>query len=253
MSKRNLFHLTAAGMLLLLASFAGPVCLAQTTTPPARSNVTITHVKPDMLDEWVDLQKNEVLPALKKAGVASRTTWRTVWGNGYEFLTFTPLAKYAERDEPNPLTKALGAEASARLQAKLRRCVESSQSYVSSRMEDLSNIPTTAIPPNAIVVVTRVRVAPGKAAEWANYVKTEILPVYKKANARYTVTSRGFGSNPNDRNIASYAANFAELDAGPLLTRTLGADAAAKVAAKGVGLSNVIERTVRRRVPDLSY
>src|SRR5262249_36991142 len=45
---------------------------------------TIVHVKPEMLTEWLDLQKNAVVPALKKAGVKTRTVllrrcdWRGV-------------------------------------------------------------------------------------------------------------------------------------------------------------------------------
>ncbi len=249
MNKRSLSSLIAGA--LLLASFAGTVCLAQTPAPVTRNNVTITHVKPDMLDEWVDLQKNEVIPALKKAGVASRTVLRTVWGSGYEFTAVTPLAKFADRDGQNPIVKALGAEAAARLGAKLRRCVVSSQSYVGIRMDELSNIPSGAAPP--ISISTRVRVAPGKGAEWANFVKTELLPIYKKANARYQVSRRSFGANTNDRMLSTYAANFAELDAGSLLTRTLGADGVAKVMAKGTGLSTSIETLVRQRVADLSY
>ena len=251
MKKSSPFALTASSMLLAILS--GSVCFAQTTPPPARSAVTITHVNPAMLDEWVDLQKNEVMPALKKAGVPSRTTLRTVWGTGYEFVTITPLAKYADRDNPNQLTTALGAEASARLQAKLRRCIISSQSYISNRMEDLSNTPSGDLPPNVITVSTRSRVAPGKGEEWANFIKTEILPIYKKGNARYSVSSRGFGANGSDRTTTTYVAKFADLDAGSLVTRTLAPEALAKLRAKGVGLSSPIETIVRQRVADLSF
>ena len=201
----------------------------------------------------MDLQKNEVLHAYKKAGVASRITLRTIWGSDYEFVTITPLAKYADRDNHNPLTRALGAEASARLQAKLRRCIVSSQSYVSNRLEDLSNTPSGDLPPNVITVSTRSRVAPGKAEEWANFIKAEILPIYKKGNARYSVSSRGFGANTSDRTTTTYVTKFADLDAGSLVTCTLSAEALAKVRAKSLGLSSPIETLVRQRVPDLSY
>jgi hypothetical protein len=51
-----------AGVVALAVSL--PVlCLAQSTM----SRVTITHLRPDMVSEWVDLQKNEVVPALKKS------------------------------------------------------------------------------------------------------------------------------------------------------------------------------------------
>ena len=59
-----------AGVVLLAATLSTP-SLAQ----PSMSRVTITHVRPDMLTEWVDLQKNEVDPALKKAGEKTRTVY----------------------------------------------------------------------------------------------------------------------------------------------------------------------------------
>ena len=40
--------------------------------PPARTQVTTTQVKPEMLTAWQELQRNEVVPALKKAGVPWR-------------------------------------------------------------------------------------------------------------------------------------------------------------------------------------
>jgi hypothetical protein len=71
--------------------------------------VTITHVKPDMLTEWIDLQKNEVVPALKKAGVKTRTVYVSgLFGPAGEYATIQPFEKYAEFDGDNPLIKALG-------------------------------------------------------------------------------------------------------------------------------------------------
>jgi hypothetical protein len=77
--------------------------------------------------------------------------------------------------------------------------------------------------------------------------------VYKKTKVRYSVSRRGFGANTNDRTLITYHPNFADLDAGSPLTRTLGTEGVAKVLAKGVGLSTTIEQVVRRRVADLSY
>ena len=59
---------------VLLAIAMSALCLAQPTPPPpARFFVTITQVKPEMLNEWMDIQKNEVNPMLKKAGIKQRT------------------------------------------------------------------------------------------------------------------------------------------------------------------------------------
>ena len=37
--------------------------------------IRVAHVKPDMVNEYLDVQKNEVLPLLKKAG----PPWREAW------------------------------------------------------------------------------------------------------------------------------------------------------------------------------
>ncbi|MBI3472560.1 MAG: hypothetical protein HY013_14490 [Candidatus Solibacter usitatus] len=247
MKKRLLFRTGAATVV------AAALCLAQ-TAPAPRSRVTITHVKPEMQNEWVDLQKNEVIPALKKAGVKSRRVSSTaLFGNAYEYAIVTPLDKFADFDAGNPLTRALGPERSARLQEKLRKCVIGTHSFLSTSMPELS-IPRTSQTPPRIVVMTRVRVAAGKAQEWESYVKNEILPVYKKGNVTgYTVSRRSLGANLNDRVLSTSYNSYAELDAGTHLTRLLGAEGAAKVLAKGAGLSTVIETIVRSPVADLSF
>ncbi len=230
-----------------------PLCLAQapTAVPNARSSVVIVQIKPELLDEWIELQKNEVIPALKKGGVVTRTVWRTVWGNSYEFAIATPFEKFAQRDSETPTVIALGQEAAARLGAKIRRCLVNSQSYVSYRIDDLSYIPPGESPP--IAIAARVRIAPDKIPEWEGFIKSNVLPVYKKANARYVVSRRNFGANVNDRTLTTYAATFAELEAGSLLTHLLSPDALAKLTSKGASLSSPIETIVRQRQADLSF
>ena len=68
--------LTRIGM---SASVLASLCSGQPgrrlESPANRSLVTIIHVKPEMLTELLDLQKNGVAPALKKAGVKARTVY----------------------------------------------------------------------------------------------------------------------------------------------------------------------------------
>ena len=70
------------GGVVLAASLSAPA-LAQ----PAQTlyRYVHTHVKPDMLNEWLDLQKNEVVPALKKAGQTTRSVYVSgLFGNSFE-------------------------------------------------------------------------------------------------------------------------------------------------------------------------
>jgi hypothetical protein len=247
---KNRFAIRASTVVVALS--LSTLCQAQTTpAPPAMSRVTITQVRPDMLNEWLEIQKNEVVPGLKKAGVATRTVYSSgLFGTAGEYVIITPMAKYADFDAGNPQIKALGAEGAARLAEKLRKCTVSSHSYAITRLADLSN--ALATPPQAIVS-TRVRVTPDKFPMFETLVKTEILPVWKKANTSLTVSRRGFGANPNDITLSSGFGKFAELDLGNPLVRQLGPEGAAKVLAKFAAISTLIEQVIRTRVADLSF
>ena len=240
--------LFAAGVGMLASTFQ---CLAQQAAPP-QYRVVITHLKPDMLSEWIDLQKNEVVPALKKAGQATRTVYSTtLFGNSYEYVTVTPFAKYADFDAGNMLVKALGQTANNRLQEKLRKCVVSTQSYAITRLTDISNVLDG--PPAPMQVNVRYRIAAGKMQDFENLFKSEILPVYKKAKVGVVVSRRGAGANPNDVTVGTQYSKFADMDGGTFLTKQLGAEGAAKVNAKFNGIRTTIEVVVRTRVADLSF
>ena len=253
---RSLF--IRAGAATLALSLA-TLCLAQQASPPptTRFAVTVTQVKPDMLNEYLDLQKSEVNPALKKAGVASRAVSSTQFGNTYEYVSIVPLESYAQFDAPSPVARALGPEASARLGAKLRKCITSSRTYIATRADDLSIIPSPKDPP-LVASTLRRRIAPGKGQEYRNFIRNEVLPVMKKAKAEgkiagYSVATRGMGSNIGDITTTTFYNKFADMEGGNIMARMLGAEAAQKVAAKAAGLSTVVESYVRRRNADLSF
>jgi hypothetical protein len=158
--------LKIAGALALAAGLPS-LCLAQ--TPPNRSRVTITHLKPDMVNERVDLQKNEVVPALKKAGIKTRTVYSSgLFGNGGEYLTTQPFDNFSEFDNPSPLLRALDAPGAARLNAKLAKCVVSSNSYMNTRLVDISNVLDT---PPMVLVSVRIGSLPSRcrsSAIWSS-------------------------------------------------------------------------------------
>jgi hypothetical protein len=241
----------AASAAAVAVCFAG-VVLAQSGPPlAAHSQVVLVHIKSDMLNEWLDLQKNELIPAQKKGGVATRITYQTVFGNTNEFLIVTPLGKYAEFDGPSYLDHALGAAGAGRLAAKLQKCVESRQVYISNALPELSSAAAGQFP--ALGVFTRVRVATGRLEDYEAFLKGEILPIYKKADVGLTVTRRGLGANANDVIQISWLTKMADIDLGSPITRALGPAGAAKLLAKTAGMGTLVEQVVRRRVPDLSY
>lgn len=237
----------AASALLLAASLCS-LCVAQSLT----SRVTVTHVKPEMVNEWLDLQKNEVVPALKKAGQTSRTVLVTsLFGNAQEYLIITPFEKYADFDSGNPMIKALGEQGAARLQSKLLKCTNSTTSYAVTRMAELSNV--LEGPPPARLVTARYRITPGRMQDFESLMKSDVLPVYKKAKTSLTVNRRGPGANTSEVTLGTGIAKYADLDGGPFLTKQLGAEGAAKLNAKFTGIRTLVEVVVRSRVPELSF
>ena len=222
-----------------------------TSFAQTRSRVVVTDVKPEMQWEWLAIQQNEVLPALKKSGVKSQTVYSSgVFGRAGEFVTVQPLPSMADFDGPNPLLKALGQPAFARLNERTRRCINSQTAYMSTRWDDASNITDT--PPNVLISV-RYRLTAGKADEVRAIMKSDVLPVYKKGKVYLAVNARGPGANPSDITMITGFSKYADWDGGPYLTHAVGAAEAAKINAKMNGMRTLIEVIVRQRVADLSF
>ena len=241
--------ISAAGF-ALLAFTVCPAAPAQNAAP-VRARVTITHVKPDMQGEWITLERDSVVPALKKAGVKTRTVYATsIWGNAYEYVLISPFDNTSEYDGTNPVAKALGQPGTARLNEMLRKCTESSTSYMFTRMADISNVLDTA---PEMIVTARYRIAQGKLDEFRSMMKSEVLPVYKKANMGLIVNQRGPGANPNDVTVSTAYKNFAAMNDGPFLTQQLGQEAAAKINSRFNGIRTLMEVVARRKVAELSF
>lgn len=242
-----------AVMMVIAMIAIHPAAVAQQTQADQTVRVLMVSVKSDMLDEWTGLVKNEVLPALKKAGIKSVQTFQTVLGNSGEFQIVTPLDKMSVLDLPPVLERALGKEGAAKLNAKLSKSSAASRSYMVTIVGSLSN-PAPAGKSLPVGVYARYRIVPGKAAEAENLFKTEVLPQYKKAGVAVSYNRRGLGApEAGEIVILVRFENFAALEGGPILRRSMGAEAFAKLQAKTVGLVVPIETIVRRNRPDLSY
>ncbi len=240
---------------ITLALF-GPTELATAQAPaPAttRSYVQVIRLKPDMVTEWMDLQKNEVIPAQKKAGVTSRVTLATAVGNSFEYILITPFASWASMDGEAPLTRALGAAGAAALNAKLRKCIMTQTSFLTSRQDDLS------LPADALVWRTTVRRAlPGKMQEYLAFYKAEVLPAMQKAKADgkiagFVLATRGVGALSREFTSSTLYNKFADLDGPNPLAAVVGQDAATAIGAKSDLLTTTAQTYVRRRVADLSF
>ena len=240
----------------LLASGGTSHAGAQQPAAPrtTRSYVVVVRLKPEMVTEWMDLQRNEVIPAQKKAGVASRTTLVTTVGNAFEYSTITPFPAFAAMDSTAPLARALGADGAAALNAKIRKCILTQTSYMVNRQDDLTVDPGTA--PVWRIAVRKMQ--PGKNQEYLSWVKTDILPGMQKAKAAgkiagYTVNVRGVGAQVGEFTTITYYSKFADLDGPNPLIALLGQDAVTKINDRNQLLSTATQTIIRRRLPDLSF
>ena len=255
MSPRRLFLIRAGAVALSLVPAS--VSLAQQQgSAPARTRyaVTVVRIKPDMLNEWLDLQKNEVIPAQKKAGATQRTILQTAVGNSFEYTILTPYPSFEAADGVGALARALGPEGAARLNAKTRKCIEQQRTYLSNRVNDLT-IDAGAAPVSRISVR---RALPGKQQEYLDFIKTDLLAAYKKAKADgkiagYSVWIRGVGAPVGEIALNIDYNKFADMDAGDPLVLALGQAAVTKLNAKRDSLSTAVQTNIRRRVADLSF
>jgi hypothetical protein len=224
--------------------------------PPAqvqRLNVNVVRVKPDMIDAWIDFQMKQTIPALKKAGVTQREVYQAALGPLGEFRLVTPIGKFADRDKPGPIERALGAAGAKAYNNEIRKMIASQTTYVIQAIPDASFDPTPDAAYKVLVLSTN-HIAPGHNADYLNFVKNDILPVQKKAQTkRYLVSRVVLGGDPNEYRVATFLENFADLDAGPATVRVLGQDAAAKLAQKTAGIVTSVQNAVYIRNDALSF
>jgi hypothetical protein len=114
------------------------------TTPgapqPSKVVVTRVNVRPDMTEQFIATVKNELIPALKKAGETSLLARRVAWGGSRSIFTFrSPLGKFADLDGDSPLVKGLGRDGAAKLGAKLTS-MSSSEWMIYNYIPELSLI-----------------------------------------------------------------------------------------------------------------
>ncbi len=223
---------------------------------PARSSVTISHVKPEMIDAYQALIKAEAIPAEKKAGVAWRHTYTsTPIGEQGVFVVVRPITNLAQYDEPEPLDRALGREGAAKLRVKTRSMIVSQRTLIQTLQPDLS-IDSHATEPAKLVLVQDVYLHPDKGAAYNSLMTSQVLPALKKVGVKdYYVFTTNFGGPFQMRTIVEPIPNFAALEQipGGRLVRAVGEEAAQRINAQRFAMIQRQESSVMRLVPDLTF
>lgn len=210
----------------------------------------VNHVQviPELLGEYLEIQKNEIMPALQKAGVPWRSVWRTgEFGNTYERVFVTPIGNFAEFDAGGPLARVLDTRKLERLQDRLRRCTAGRQTYALRHRADLS---VEAESERSIALVTTLHVAPGHRAEWEGFLR-ENLANFREADVIFGIYQRVFGPGPSVWQIVENLTGYGQLERPRILAQMLAE--AHEEASLLAGLLLSIERTVLVYDPDLSY
>lgn len=252
MSSKSTLRKIAASILTLVGLTAAMpgLCLAQNSE---WLRVNTYRVKPEMVPEWESLLKNEVMPAYKKAGIPFLAVWDTAnFGAGNEYVAASPIAKLADLDGPSPLSKVLAPEVLGGLLTRARKCLAESRSVAVINHPELSISHEMQEPP-VMAIVTTVHVAAGRNGDFANLLKTEVVPAYKKADVQqYWVYETVYGGDAGEWTTLLLYKKYADLEAGPPLIKAMGQEGYEKFLAKTAGIITSAHRSLTHYRADLS-
>jgi hypothetical protein len=232
-----------------------PQAAAKPALPPQREmiQVTVFKVKADLLNEWLEFQKNETIPMLEKAGAIRRDAWQTgIFGEAGTYAFVVPIEDFNQYDGDNPPLRALGAEGARAYADKNRRFIVSSRTYADQTRPDLGYEVKMTGPPK-LALLSNVRIAFGKGSDYEALVKSEVLPVMRKARLGYVVSQTVLGGDINEFTTLIFYDTFADIGKGHPFDRILGADGSRQLTAKAVGIVTHVERSIVRYVPELSF
>ena len=223
-------------------------------SPQTRLLVSEVQLKPDKIDEWLALQEDEVVPALKEAGVTERDVYRAVIGDATTFVVVRPLPSFAEYDGPGLLAESLGTRRAQDLVRRLRDCIMAVESRIENRRDDFFLDPGNS----EALFYSRYRASPGRSGDYMNFVRDEMFPVFEQAQengtfAGLSVTVSGQGGEAGLITLNMHYDDFAPLDGPPPLALTLGPAGTAEFLRKGAGLITGIEQLIYRRITALSF
>jgi hypothetical protein len=233
-----------------------PSAMASATPPaaPVFVRLAIVELRPDMLSEYVALQKSDTIPGLQKGGVPWRNAWRTGnFGSSFTVAYITPLKSFATLDEPNPLMKAMGEEAYQQYLAKMAKLITSQRVYALRDRPDLG-LKTEGTPMAKLGVLASVEVVPGRATEFETILKTEWTPALKKAGVpNYGVSQVIFGGSAGQYYTFTPIENYAQLDAGHPIVKSIGEAGMNRIMAKLGNSTRSVERFIIRYDEELSF
>lgn len=213
--------------------------------------VTFYTIKPERVGDFQAAVK-EYNAVYAKAG---STRYNSVWLSLTGPRTYAQVSyheKWAELDAgADPKLKEVAADV-ARINARITACIESSHRIIAEIQPDLSIQQTTETPKMVRVLTTEVR--PDKYREYLALIKSDILPAYQKSGAKvYEVSETIFGGSNTEVTSVVAMNNWADLDGGFGLEKSLGKEGYEAIRAKVRPLIVRAEYDEYRFQPELSY
>ncbi len=207
-------------------------------------------VKPDRLEDFIELYRDEINPALRRAGVPWRSAWQTgEFGDVYLRLFVEPLDSFADLNTGGALARGLDARQLDRVLDRLREYTDSRHTYAVQYRADLS-VESDDVSGFAIARISNVQVAPGRGPEFEAFLR-ENLDQFRDAGVVFGIYQRQFGPGPVVWQIVENLRSYSELGRGSIL-RAFGDDSGrAATALSGVVTS--VERTVLEYDEAMSY
>lgn len=213
--------------------------------------VDVVTVIPNRLDDYIELQLEQVNPALQEAGVPWRSVWRVAeFGNSYEIQLVTPMSSLAQYDTGGPLARVLEPDERQRLVDRIRRLTVNRKRYAMRYRPEVS-VEADEVGGLSIARVTTVEVAPGRTADWEEFMVSS-LPKFSDANLVFAVYERAFGPGPASWLVVENYSSFGQLEQPSLVARAFGEETGAATD-RITGVITSIERTVLRYDAELSY
>lgn len=232
---------------------AAPATPAASAPAITVGQLVMVNVKPEAWDEYVTLQKTEMMPALQKAGIERRRAWRPHGlGRAFEVAYLYPLKSYGALDETPPLERAMGADGAKAFNARLRKLLTSVRYAAYRTRADLSYGLDGAVP--KMGVLARVLTVAGRQFEFEGFLKTQWGPALKKAGVpMYVVQEIVLGGEMGEYYTFTPIDKFAALDAGHPIMRALGQPEYQSLIGKMGPSIRSVERSVIKLDEELSF
>jgi hypothetical protein len=110
--------------------------------PAPLAMITFIRLAPGKRPDYEKFVKSDILPAMKKLELDGYWVYEhIIGGNSYDWVTVTPLKKFADLDAGIPIIRALGQAGADKVAAKSANFITSLERIISRARVDLSYAP----------------------------------------------------------------------------------------------------------------